>query len=133
MKKKLTMTEAAFYRLYTAHREAKKNGTALALIPVHAFMGEVYCEEVGLWGYISYECSARLSEIYSDNPGLVYREMMTGKSGAEFYGYRIAEGTSIEAIRDSKLRALYDRCRRYWLGCATRDLLEGARAKLPIT
>ena len=88
------MTEALFYRLYKAHREAKQKGEALELIPVHGFMGEIYCEENGEWGYVSYEVGARISELYGDNPGLLYRELVTGKSGAKYYAYRIADGAS---------------------------------------
>ncbi len=129
----MTMTEAAFYRLYSENRKAAERGATMDLIPVHAFMGEIYCEETGLWGYISYECSARLSEVFSDNPGLLHREKIKGKSGAEFYGYRIADHAKIEMIKDPKLRSLYDTCRRYWLGVATRNKIEAGRATLPTT
>lgn len=134
MRTRLTQYEAIFYRLYTKNREARHIGKELpALIPVHELMGEVYCEENGKLGFVSYEVGARISEVYGDNPGLLYREMITGRSGAKYYGYRIAEGATRDNIIDPKLRALYDLCRRHWLGVSTREKLEGDRATLPTT
>ena len=125
MKKKLTQYEAIFYRMYTEHRKDKQRTPfpLKELIPVHGFMGEIYCEEVDLWGFVSYEVGARISELYSDNPGLFYRELIIGKSGAKYYGYRIADDACPDMMRDPKLKALYEKCRRYWLGVETRARL----------
>lgn len=78
------------------------------LIPVYDFMGERYISELGKWGYISYECSARLSKMYSDNPGLLYREKIHGRSGASFYGYKIRESAQPSNILSKELRDVYD-------------------------
>lgn len=116
-RKLLTMHEAIFYRLYKANREAKAKGQAPELIPVHAFMGEIYCPELGKWGYVSHECSARASELWKKNVDpftqqrLIYREDMTGKSGATFYGYRIHPKASASCITDPNLKAFYERLR----------------------
>jgi len=125
MKKKLTQHEAIFYRMYDAHRKAKASGTKLELIPVHGFMGEIFSEEVELWGYVSYEVGARISELYADHPGLFYREMMHGRTpGVKYYGYRIADTANPALIKDPKIRLLYDRCRKYWLAVEMRNRME---------
>lgn len=125
MKKKLTQTEAVFYRMYSEHRKDKQRTPfpLKELIPVHGFMGEIYAEELDLWGYVSYEVGARISELYGDNPGLFYRDMITGKSGAKYYGYRIADDAHPNMIRDPKLKAIYEKCRKYWLGVEMRSRL----------
>ena len=109
--KRMTMHEAIFYRLYAAHREATKNGKVAELIPVFGFMGEIFSSEIRKWGFVSHECSARVSEIHTGNPGLLYRERMTGKSGAKYYGYRISTNARAESIKDPTLASLYTRLR----------------------
>lgn len=129
MKKKLTQYEAIFYRMYTEHRKDKDRAPfpLKELIPVHDFMGEIYSEEMELWGFVSYEVGARISELFSDNPGLFHREMITGKSGAKYYGYRIADTATGEMIRDPKLKSVYEKCRRYWLGIEMRARMDGSK------
>jgi hypothetical protein len=106
-RKRMTMPEAMFFRLYSAHRAAMKEGKQCELIPVHAFMGEIWCEEVGKWGFVSYECAARAAEIYHENPGLLYREYIRGRSGAKYYGYRIHAKANADCIKDPTLKTLY--------------------------
>lgn len=82
-------------------------------IPVHEFMGEHYISELGhlpdngAWGWVSYECSARLSEMYRDNPNLLERDLIFGKSGAKYFGYRLRPGYTIEDMQDNDLRDFY--------------------------
>lgn len=103
MKARISQKEAIFYRLYKQFLEDKEK-----YIPVFGFMGEVWVEEVGKWGYVSYECSARLSEMYRENPGLILRSLITGKSGAHYYGYRFTpvQGKA-ELVKDSALASFY--------------------------
>lgn len=103
---KITQKEAIFYRLYL--KFVQKDGEYL---PVHALIGEIYCPEVGKWGYVSYECSARASEMVKQNPQLIQRTMLTGKSGAHYYGYRINPTALPEMIVDEDLKALHRRIR----------------------
>lgn len=104
MKNRLTMKETCFYLLYKKFKEGKGE-----YIPVFSFMGETFSEEVSKWGFVSYECSARLSELYSENPGLIQRQMLTGKSGAHYYGYRITPTPTLDLIKDEALRAFHKR------------------------
>ena len=95
-KKKITQKEAIFYLLYQFFKD--KRGE---YIPVYKFMGEIYAKEVGLWGFVSHECSARCSELKRDNHFLIQSTVITGKSGAKYFGYRINpladENTPLEA------------------------------------
>jgi len=102
MKNGISQKEAIFYQLYA--RFKSKNTDYL---PVHALMGEVYCKELNRWGYVSYECSARASEMITENPGLLMRTRLTGKSGARYYGYRISPAANIELIKDPRLLTFY--------------------------
>ena len=97
------MKEAIFYKLYKNFR----GETPQAYVPVFDFMGEVYCTEVNKWGFVSFEVSARLSELFSENPGRLQRQTITGKSGARYYGYRIAPDVTPELIKDIKLFDFY--------------------------
>lgn len=104
MKNRVSQKEAIFYRLYQQFKGEEQE----KYIPVHEFMGEVWVEELGRWGYVSYECSARLSEMYRENSELIERKTITGKSGAHYYGYRftLAPGKA-ELIKDPALFAFY--------------------------
>lgn len=106
-KKKITQKEAIFYTLYQAFKE-----TPGEYIPVFKFMGEVYAKEVGLWGYVSHECSARCSELKSENPLLIESITITGKSGAKYYGYRIKPGVGPDVQIDPKLKIFYKKIKR---------------------
>lgn len=106
-KNKITQKEAIFYQLYKAFRE-----TPGEYIPVFKFMGEVHCVELGLWGFVSHECSARASEMRKDNPALVEVTEIVGKSGARFYGYRLTPAARPEMIQDSALLAFYNKIRQ---------------------
>lgn len=100
--KKPTQKQSIFYQLFTNKRKGNE------YIPVFAFMGEVHIEPMSTWGYVSYEVSARLSEINKENPRLLDWTIITGRSGAQYRGYRIREGATRSDIQDPKLLELYD-------------------------
>lgn len=97
-KKKITQKEAIFYTLYKAWKE-----TPGEYIAVFKFMGEVYCNELDLWGFVSHECSARASEMRTENPDLVQHVTITGKSGAKYFGYRLNPQATVDMIKDGAL------------------------------
>lgn len=99
--KRVSQKEAIFYKLYNNFKDKNE------LIPVFAFMGEQYVPESGKWGYVSYEVSARFSEMFKENPGLIERKEIIGKSGARYYGYRLSPAANPELIRDPRLRGFY--------------------------
>lgn len=102
--KRITQHQAIFYRLWR-NRIAGGN----RYIPIYEFIGEVFIEELGRWAYVSYEIPARMSEIFSGNPGLLARERVTGKSGALYYQYRIHSDATADTIADPDLRAFRNR------------------------
>lgn len=99
---RISQKEAIFWRLYQLFKA--KN---VEFVPVFGLMGEIYCEPLGKWGYVSYECSARASELTKENPGLFERKLLRGKSGATYYGYRISPSAKPELIKDEKLLSFY--------------------------
>lgn len=102
MRNRITQREAIFYQLYTQFKQ--KDGK---YIPVFQLMGEVWCPEVSKWGFVSYECSARASEMIKKNPQLIQRQSIRGKSGATYYGYRINPSVTVEMIQDPDLRTFH--------------------------
>lgn len=104
MRNRITQREAIFYQLYKKFKE--KDGE---YIPVFQLMGEVWCPEVSKWGFVSYECSARASEMIKGNPELIQRHSIRGKSGATYYGYRINPYVRVEMIQDADLHAFHKR------------------------
>lgn len=105
---KISMKEAIFYQLYKHFKSEKRAD----YIPVFGFMGEVFCEEVKKWGFVSFEVSARFSELFKENPGLIERQSITGKTGARYYGYRLSPGANANLIKDPKLFAFYQAIQR---------------------
>lgn len=98
------MREAIFYQLLQNFRKGNEEH-----IPVHRFMGDVYCEELNLGGFVSHECSARVSEINKDNPELLQIKKQKAKyTNNHYYCYRINPYFSPSLIRDPKLRQFYD-------------------------
>jgi hypothetical protein len=72
-------------------------------------MGEVFVEPLGEWGFVSYKVGARMSEVYLENMRFVERKLVTGKSGAEYFAYRIKETVRRKDISDPKLYDLYNK------------------------
>lgn len=106
-KKKITQKEAIFYKLYQSFKD-----TPGVYIPVFEFMGEVYAKEVGKWGFVSHECSARCSEMKKENPQLIESTVITGKSGAKYYGYRINPAVPKDVVLDKSIREFYQKIKR---------------------
>lgn len=107
--KKPTQKQAIFWQLFKNKRGDNE------YIPVHCYMGEIYIDPLDTWAFVSYEVSARFSEINSENPSLLDWTTITGKSGARYRGYRIREGATREDIKDPKLLEIYDRIFNYGL------------------
>lgn len=110
--KRATQRQAIFYRLLRQHRKGGEE--AKRFIPVFELMGEIYIEEIGKWGYVSYECSARASEMIKMNPELIKRQQIRGRSGALYYGYRFCLEPKIEMIKDPDLLAFYQIIKRHY-------------------
>lgn len=95
---KITQKQLAFYVLYKAMKETPRE-----YVPTWRCVGEIYVEELGKWEMMSYKCPTRLTDIYQENPGLLERIGITGKSGAHYYGYRIRQDVSPADVKDTKL------------------------------
>lgn len=104
---KITQKEMVFFKL---HQEFYKNPNRY--VPTWEFGGEMYMPKLKTWVLMSYKCPTRLTDIYQENPGLLERELVKGKSGAEYYAYRIAKGALGVSIRDIKLVDFYKKIER---------------------
>jgi len=102
-----TQREMAFYKLYKAYKEDQSKWVA-----VWEFVGEIYIEELNKWAFMSYKTPANGLTIFFDNPDLLERRKVTGKSGARYYEYRIAPNPNAEKIRDEELLKFYRRIKR---------------------
>lgn len=100
--KKVTQHQAIFYQLYKSRLEDPER-----YIPIYQLIGEIEIKELGLWGFVSYEVSARMSELYSENPKLFSRKEVQGKTGARYFAYRIRQGVQPEDIADPDLFKFY--------------------------
>lgn len=110
-RRKPTMKQSIFYKLYKEYRQAIEKKEDPRFVPVYELMGEIYMQELGRWGYVSYECSARASEIMKENPDLLQRQYITGKSGAKYYGYRFKPGVTANQIEEDSLKGFYMKIR----------------------
>jgi len=114
MKKiKVTQTQAIFYKLYEARKVDREK-----YIPIFELIGEVYVKPVGVWGFVSYEVSARMSELYAKNPKLFERVRITGKSGAKYFAYRLSLNVTPADIVDLDLKEFYDKVKNYYIQSA---------------
>jgi hypothetical protein len=93
---KITQKQIAFYLL---HREQKSG----EYIPTWRFIGEIDIIELGRCVMASYKCPTRLTDLFQENPTMLERKYITGKSGAKYYGYRIRVGVTPEDIKDPKI------------------------------
>jgi len=84
-------------------------------IPVFDFMGDIYSPEFKKGGFVSHECSARLSEINKENPVLLEIEKQQAKYTKNiFYCYRLRAGFTVHNIYDEDIKNLaieYDKCK----------------------
>jgi hypothetical protein len=97
--KRITQKKTAFYILWKAHKANPEE-----YLPAWKFVGEIHIEELGKWAFMSYKGPTNGLVIYFDNPGLVERQMTTGKTGARYYEYRLAPHSGLAMIRDTELR-----------------------------
>jgi len=105
MKKiKVTQHQAIFYQLYHLHKTNPEE-----YMPIWKLIGEVFVKDFGVWAFVSYEVSARMSELYSRNPTLFESKHVYGKSGAKYYAYRIRIGVTKADIKDPDLLNFYER------------------------
>lgn len=103
MAKKLTQKKVAFYILHTAGKE-----TPGEYVPAWKFVGEIYIKELDEWYLMSYKGPTNGLAIYFDNPTLIDRTLVKGKSGAEYYAYRMRAGVRSSDIRDPILLDFYN-------------------------
>lgn len=115
MRNRVIQHHAIFYQLYLAREKDPQ-----AYTPIWKLIGEVYVPEMAKWAFVSYEVSARMSELFKANPNLFDRQLTTGKSGSRYYEYRIRNGVTIEDIRDEKLLDFYKKMK------LKRDILKRA-------
>jgi hypothetical protein len=102
LKNKITQQEIAFYKLYSERKTNKER-----FIPVWEFVGEFFIKDLNRWELMSYTCPHRVFEIYSENPELIERKMLTGKSGSRYYGYRLNQKCNASLIKSPKLISFY--------------------------
>lgn len=74
-------------------------------IPVFDFMGDVFSPEINKGGFVSHECSARLSEIRKHNPALLdVIEQKAKYTNNRFYCYRLRQDFSPEYVLEKDLK-----------------------------
>lgn len=95
---KLTQKRAVFYLLLKAEG---------AWIPAWKFVGEIDIPELGTTFFMSYKCPANGVDVFHKNPGLIERERVTGKSGARYYQYRIAQPLNEDLIQEADMKEFY--------------------------
>lgn len=97
----------AFYKLYI-----ERKATPERYIPTWEFGGEMFIKETGKWVLMSYKCPARLSDLFLENPNLLERKELEGKSGAKYFGYRLRPGVQVRDIVDPNVREFYEVVKR---------------------
>ena len=99
---KVTQEKAVFYMLYKSFKQDPNQW-----VPIWKFVGELHIPELNMHYMMSYKTPTNGPVIYFDNPGLVERRQVTGKSGSTYYEYRIAPNPSVQKIVDKKLQEFY--------------------------
>lgn len=102
MAKKLTQKQIAFCKLYMDRHEDKNR-----FVPAWEFVGEIMIKPLNRWVLMSYKCLTRLTDIFKENPALLDRTLVDGKSGSKYFAYRISQLASMGDIRDKKLRDVH--------------------------
>ena len=100
--KRVTQHQGIFYQLYKARFENPEQ-----YIPIWKLIGEIFIKEISQWVFISYEVSARMSELYRKNSNLFQRIEIEGKTGAKYFAYRININVVPEDILDIDLKKFY--------------------------
>ena len=99
-KNKITQKKGAFYILWQARKENKEQ-----YVPAWRFVGEFYCKELGEWFFMSYKGPTNGLAIYFDNPGLVERREVRGRTGAKYFEYRFTQHATFEMIKEPDIKA----------------------------
>lgn len=102
-KEKTTQQQMAFYKLY---EERKKDPERY--VAIWEFVGEIFIKEINKWELMSYTCPHRVFELYDENPQLMERKMLKGKTGAHYYGYRFVPDVSSEKIKSESIFKFYN-------------------------
>jgi hypothetical protein len=102
MSKKTTQKQLALYKLIQCQKENPQR-----LVSAWEFGGEIFVKATGKWELMSYKCPARLSDIFLDSPDIIERELLVGKSGAKYFGYRLKTFSPWQ-INDLDLREFYE-------------------------
>ncbi len=101
---KVTQKQMAFYKLFSARSEDPER-----YVSTWEFLGEMFIKELNQWVLMSYKCPTRLTDLFQENPQLLERKLVTGKSGATYYGYRLRVGGTKEDIKDVLIKKFYHR------------------------
>ena len=100
--KKISQKLLAFYRLYKLSKEKPEE-----YLKTWECLGEIHVEEFNHWGFMSYKCPTRLTDLYQENPDLFERVEVKGRSGTKYFAYRIAIGADKSMIKDPTLKEFY--------------------------
>ncbi len=101
-KNKITQKQLAFYILYKARENDPEE-----YIPTWKFVGELQITELNLWEMASYKCPTRLSDLNQENPNMLERILIEGKSGAKYYSYRLRVGITPQDMIDPAIYSFY--------------------------
>lgn len=99
---KVTQKEMVFYKLWSERKIDPKR-----FVSAWEFVGEMFIKELNQWVLMSYKVPANGVAIYFENPNLIERQRVTGKSGSKYYAYRFAPNASMELIIDPDLKEFY--------------------------
>lgn len=102
--KKISQKQAVFYKLY---KEWLKDDERY--VPAWEFVGEIKIEPFDSWFLMSYKCPTRLTDIYQENPDIIERDLIIGKSGAYYYGYRLKNPLDVKLIKDHTLFSFFEK------------------------
>lgn len=105
---KITQHQAIFYQLYKARKKDIQS-----YIPIWQFIGEIYIEELKTWVFVSYEVSARMSELKKANPNLFEYKDIVGQTGATYNAYRIKLDSNPRDILNQDLLKFYQLIARH--------------------
>lgn len=100
--KKVTQKQMAFYKLYSARAEDPER-----YVSTWEFLGEMLIKEINEWVLMSYKCPTRLTDLFQENPTLLERKLIKGKSVAKYFVYRFRAGMTGADIKDSRILEFY--------------------------
>ena len=92
----------AFAKLYVEYRANKER-----FVPAYECIGEMSIKNINRDVFMSYKCPTRLTDLFLENPNMLERQLIVGKSGAKYFGYRFRIGVKESDIVDEKLRKFY--------------------------